>query len=223
MQQWNPHSQSHFSQLNVKNPSFGTMEQYWSRSSHINSRTHTLEGLTLSSNQAVRSNEPSNDEIEYIGDPQLIAIVGDEDTCVGFLLAGIGQTDESFGPNFIVVGPKMDDFQLELMFLDLLERPDIGLLLITKEAAGKIPHVIGRHTGMNPTIMIIPGHNGPFEFDLPLAVKEIEERRQANGRSRSGSLGSSTSVKTNESINGGCMGKKVSTHSLRSVLSTRSI
>lgn len=35
----------------------------------------------------------------------LIAIIGDEDTATGFLLAGVGDNQPSRGPNFFVVNP----------------------------------------------------------------------------------------------------------------------
>ncbi|KAL1514179.1 hypothetical protein ABEB36_003477 [Hypothenemus hampei] len=116
----------------------------------------------------------------------------------------------------------MDDFKLELMFLDMLARPDIGLVLITKEAAKKISNLSNRFKGINPTILIIPGHNGPFEIDLPMAVKDIEERRKSSaiGSSRKGSTCSTTSIKTNESVQVGNLSRKVSTHSLRSAVSS---
>jgi vacuolar-type H+-ATPase subunit F/Vma7 len=33
----------------------------------------------------------------------LIAVIGDEDTATGFLLAGVGENDASAGPNYFVV------------------------------------------------------------------------------------------------------------------------
>jgi vacuolar-type H+-ATPase subunit F/Vma7 len=35
----------------------------------------------------------------------LIAVIGDEDTITGFLLAGIGQNDGVHDPNYFVVDP----------------------------------------------------------------------------------------------------------------------
>lgn len=34
---------------------------------------------------------------------KLIAVIGDEDTCVGFLLGGIGEINKNRHPNFLVV------------------------------------------------------------------------------------------------------------------------
>lgn len=37
----------------------------------------------------------------------LIAVIGDEDTATGFLLAGVGDNQPSLGPNYFVVDPSM--------------------------------------------------------------------------------------------------------------------
>ncbi|CAG9768592.1 unnamed protein product [Ceutorhynchus assimilis] len=160
----------------------------------------------------------------YIGEPKLIAIIGDEDTCVGFVIAGIGELDKHNTPNYYVVDEKTDHFELELAFLDILERSDIGLVLITREAADKIPTIINRHCGLEPTVMVIPGHNGPYEFEMPLAVKYIEEKKMASHSTLRGSVtsASNASLKTIDSL-GGSLGKKVSTHSIRSSLSCKSL
>lgn len=69
--------------------------------------------------------------------------------------AGIGQVNDDLSENFVVVNQATDNFVLELKFLDILERPDIGLVLITREAADKILTLINIHKGVNPTVMVI--------------------------------------------------------------------
>ena len=34
---------------------------------------------------------------------KLIAVIGDEDTCVGFLLGGVGELNRARNPNYLVV------------------------------------------------------------------------------------------------------------------------
>ncbi|XP_050308676.1 uncharacterized protein LOC126745038 [Anthonomus grandis grandis] len=160
----------------------------------------------------------SRDSTQYVGEPQLIGIIGDEDTCAGFILAGIGEAVEDKPPNFFIVNPKTDAFKLELVFLDMIERPDIGLVLVTREAAEKLAPVINQHKGIEPTVMVIPGHNGPFVFDLPLAVKYIEQQKQFQVRKTSGS----PSVKS-DTISQASVSRKVSTHSIRSARSCKSV
>ena len=47
-------------------------------------------------------------------DGYLIAVIGDEDTATGFLLAGVGQNEASLGSNYFVVDPSK--LQVELPF-----------------------------------------------------------------------------------------------------------
>lgn len=38
---------------------------------------------------------------------KLLAVIGDEDTCTGFLLGGVGELDKHRHPNFLVVNKSM--------------------------------------------------------------------------------------------------------------------
>ncbi|XP_030761233.1 V-type proton ATPase subunit F-like [Sitophilus oryzae] len=138
-------------------------------------------------------NDESEDSEEYIKPPRLIAIIGDEDTCVGFVLAGIGEVDEFENPNYFIVDQKTNEYTLEKIFNNFTHREDIGLILITKEAADKISTVVKHYKSVDPAVLVIPGHNGPYEIQLPPGVQEIEDRREAQ-RSRRGSLGSVASL-----------------------------
>lgn len=62
----------------------------------------------------------------------LIAVIGDEDTITGMLLAGIGQVDDSSSEkNFYVVEGKTTDEQIDKAFDDYVDkRDDIAILLI---------------------------------------------------------------------------------------------
>lgn len=53
-----------------------------------------------------------------------------------------------------MVDKNTDDFKLELKFLDMLERNDIAIILITKEAAVKLSHVLKHYKGIDPTVMV---------------------------------------------------------------------
>jgi len=41
---------------------------------------------------------------------KLLGVIGDEDTCVGFLLGGIGEINKNRQPNFLVVDKGMYAF-----------------------------------------------------------------------------------------------------------------
>lgn len=42
---------------------------------------------------------------------KLISVIGDEDTCVGFLLGGVGEINKNRHPNFMVVDKSKDKFR----------------------------------------------------------------------------------------------------------------
>ncbi|XP_060518549.1 V-type proton ATPase subunit F-like [Cylas formicarius] len=126
--------------------------------------------------------------------PELIAVIGDEETCVGFILAGTGQLDEWDKPNYHIVGPHTDDYEVELAFQSFVDRKDVAIVLITKEAAEKIAYTLKRYKKIIPATLVIPGHNGPYDVDLPLIVADIQKRKEMaltnNRRSSSSSVNS---------------------------------
>lgn len=50
----------------------------------------------------------------------LIAVIADEDTSTGFLLAGVGQNESGVGPNYFVVDPSKS--LLSCLRLDVASR-----------------------------------------------------------------------------------------------------
>ncbi|XP_018571939.1 V-type proton ATPase subunit F-like [Anoplophora glabripennis] len=94
----------------------------------------------------------------------LISIIADEDTCVGFLLGGIGEVTEDQRPNYFVVNRKTKNTDIEKAFKEFSRRTDIGMILITRQAADMIHAVISSYKRTVPTVMQIPGIYGPYEF-----------------------------------------------------------
>lgn len=69
----------------------------------------------------------------------LVAVIGDEDTVAGFLLAGVGERDiQTQTSNFFVVnrdtGTTTGD--IEEAFVKLTHRSDIGMVLINQSVYG---------------------------------------------------------------------------------------
>ncbi|KAF7278092.1 hypothetical protein GWI33_008856 [Rhynchophorus ferrugineus] len=155
------------------------------------------------------------DEEEYIKPPRLIAIIGDEDTCAGFVLAGIGEVDDLEIPNYFIADSKTDDYLLEKAFDAFTHRDDIGIVLITREASEKISNKVKNYKSVDPAVLVIPGHNGPYEIDLPQKVQIIEDRRKQG--SRRGSTASNTSVKTTQSHQSISASRRSSIHSIKSL------
>ncbi|CAG9863073.1 unnamed protein product [Phyllotreta striolata] len=128
----------------------------------------------------------------------LIGIIADEDTCVGYLLGGIGEIDLEETPNFFLYNQKQTNFELEEVFHRFVNRPDIGILLIQREAADLIHRLVYNHQvrKMLPVVLEIPGKNGPYDICIDHLLKmvvchekESEEKieRKGSGPHQAGS------------------------------------
>ncbi|UYV82692.1 ATP6V1F [Cordylochernes scorpioides] len=109
---------------------------------------------------------------------KLIAVIGDEasqylpgchpgmllqDTCVGFLLGGIGELDKSRQPNFLVVDKNTSAMDIEECFKNFVNRDDIDIILINQNIAEMIRHLIDGHTKPTPAILEIPSKDQPYD------------------------------------------------------------
>ncbi|XP_054161234.1 V-type proton ATPase subunit F-like [Oppia nitens] len=96
---------------------------------------------------------------------KLIAVIGDEDTCVGFLLGGIGEMNRQKQPqhNFLVVDKNTPTLDIEDTFRAFLKRDDIDIILINQNVAELIRHVIDAHTAPVPAILEIPSKDHPYD------------------------------------------------------------
>ena len=55
---------------------------------------------------------------------KLIGVIGDEDTCVGFLLGGIGELNKNRQPNFLVVDKSTPLQEIEDTVKGFMKRSD---------------------------------------------------------------------------------------------------
>jgi len=69
---------------------------------------------------------------------RLIAIMGDEDTCVGFLLGGIGELNKARQPNFMVVDKNTSVHEIEDCFRTFVSRSDIAIVMINQHVADQV-------------------------------------------------------------------------------------
>lgn len=75
----------------------------------------------------------------------LVAVIADEDTITGFLLAGVGDVDIRKRSNFLVVDSKTTVRTIEASFKDFTNREDIAIILISQPIANMIRHVVANH------------------------------------------------------------------------------
>ncbi|KAL6550472.1 V-type proton ATPase subunit F [Orobanche minor] len=62
----------------------------------------------------------------------LIAVIADEDTSTGFMLAGVGNVDLRRKTNYLIVDSKTMVKQIEDTFKEFTTREDIAIVLISQ-------------------------------------------------------------------------------------------
>ncbi|KAJ1457777.1 ATPase, V1 complex, subunit F [Pelagophyceae sp. CCMP2097] len=93
---------------------------------------------------------------------KLVALIGDEDTVTGFLLAGVGhRTAEK--TNFLVVKGDTPIAAVEHAFNDFTSRDDIGIILINQHVANEIRHLLKAYTKTIPTVLEMPSKDQPYD------------------------------------------------------------
>ncbi|KAJ3361793.1 V-type ATPase, F subunit [Allomyces macrogynus ATCC 38327] len=108
-------------------------------------------------------------------DRNLMAVVGDEDTVTGLLLAGIGHIDARQKKNFLVVDNKTTKPQIEEFVQDLLKRRDIAIILINQHIAETIRGIIDDHEAAFPTILEIPSKDHPYDPSKDSVLKRVQK------------------------------------------------
>ena len=103
---------------------------------------------------------------------KLVAVIGDEDTVVGFLLAGVGHRNVD-GQNFLVVKPETEVSQVEEVFKSFTARNDIGIILINQHIANDVRHCIRDHNKTIPTVLEIPSKDIPYNPDQDTVMQRV--------------------------------------------------
>lgn len=108
-------------------------------------------------------------------DRQFLAVIGDEDSVTGLLLAGIGHvtTGPDSQKNFLVVDNKTDNATIESTFDKLIERKDIGIILINQHIADRVRHRIDTYTAAFPTILEIPSKDHPYDPEKDSVLRRV--------------------------------------------------
>jgi len=94
---------------------------------------------------------------------KLLAVIGDEDVCTGFILGGVGEINKSRQPNYLVVKNDTTTTEIEDHLKQFINRNDIGIILIGQSIAEEVRHVIDSHTQPIPSILEIPTKDAPYD------------------------------------------------------------
>lgn len=112
---------------------------------------------------------------------KLVAVIGDEDTVTGFLLAGVGHRTAE-GANFLIVKQDTQLQQVEEAFAKLSQRKDIGIVLINQHIANDIRHVLKDYNQTIPTVLEIPSKEHPYDPEqdyIMVCLLLLTRRRRA--------------------------------------------
>lgn len=106
----------------------------------------------------------------------LLAVIGDEDTVTGMLLAGIGNVSTEDGSrNFVVVDSKMSDEQLSDHFQAYTTRKDIAILLINQHIAERIRYQVEAYTQAFPALLEIPSKDHPYDPEKDSVLRRVHK------------------------------------------------
>ncbi|KAK2626401.1 hypothetical protein QTJ16_004663 [Diplocarpon rosae] len=110
-------------------------------------------------------------------DRQFLAVIGDEDSVTGLLLAGIGVRPPDSQKNFLVVDSKTDNTAIEEAFERFtVERKDIGILLINQHVgciAERIRHRVDTYTAAFPALLEIPSKDHPYDPEKDSVLRRV--------------------------------------------------
>merc|ERR1711920_114827 len=93
----------------------------------------------------------------------LIAVIGDEDTVTGMLLAGVGNVDVRRNSNFLVVDSKTPTTAIEEAFTKYTNRNDIAVVIINQYIATMIRPLIDAFESISPAILEVPSEEHPYD------------------------------------------------------------
>ncbi|KAK7245415.1 hypothetical protein RIF29_40260 [Crotalaria pallida] len=93
----------------------------------------------------------------------LIAMIADEDTVVGFLLAGVGNVDLRKKTNYLIVDSKTTVKQIEDAFKEFTTREDVAIVLISQYLANMIRFLVDSYNKPVPAILEIPSKDHPYD------------------------------------------------------------
>ncbi|KAF5741854.1 V-type proton ATPase subunit F [Tripterygium wilfordii] len=93
----------------------------------------------------------------------LVAMIADEDTVVGFLLAGVGDVDLRRKTNYLIVESKTTVKQIEDAFKEFTTREDIAVVMISQYVANMIRFLVDSYNKSIPAILEIPSKDHPYD------------------------------------------------------------
>lgn len=86
----------------------------------------------------------------------VFGVIADENTVVGFLLAGVGYAWPDGLRNVFVVERTTKDEELEACFHKFVSRDNVAIIVITHDVAMRMEHCLASHVRMVPVVLTVP-------------------------------------------------------------------
>ncbi|KAK3176781.1 H(+)-transporting V1 sector ATPase subunit F [Lepraria neglecta] len=109
-------------------------------------------------------------------DRHFLAVIGDEDSVTGLLLAGIGHVTQppDAQKNFLVVDAKTEISTIEQAFDNFTQkRKDIAILLINQHIAEKIRNRVDTYTEAFPAVLEVPSKDHPYDPEKDSVLRRV--------------------------------------------------
>jgi len=104
----------------------------------------------------------------------LVAIIADEETVTGYLLAGIGNIDNKRNSNFLVVDNKTSKSAIEESFKKFTNRADIAVVIISQHIADVIRPLIDNFVQSVPSLLEVPSKDHKYDPERDLMMVRIK-------------------------------------------------
>ncbi|EME38242.1 hypothetical protein DOTSEDRAFT_75718 [Dothistroma septosporum NZE10] len=111
-------------------------------------------------------------------DREFIAVIGDEDSVTGILLAGVGHVTEppDSQKNYLVVDSKTEDSTIEGAFQQFTkDRKDIAIVLINQHIAERIRGKVDAFSEAFPAVLEIPSKEHPYDPEKDSVMKRVRK------------------------------------------------
>ncbi|XP_028081878.1 V-type proton ATPase subunit F-like [Camellia sinensis] len=86
-----------------------------------------------------------------------------QDTIIGFLLAGVGNVDLRRKTNYLIVDSKTTVKQIEEAFKEFTTREDVVIVMISQYVANMIKFLVDSYNNPIPAILEIPSKDHPYD------------------------------------------------------------
>ncbi|KAK4937636.1 H(+)-transporting V1 sector ATPase subunit F [Elasticomyces elasticus] len=109
-------------------------------------------------------------------DRQFLAVIGDEDSVTGLLLAGVGHVTNppDSQKNFLVCDNKTEKTAIEQAFNRFTkERKDIGIVLINQHLAEQIRDTVEKFQDPFPAVLEIPSKDHPYDPEKDSVLRRV--------------------------------------------------